>query len=126
TTGCRVGHSVSMGGDTLITQHGDSYSTSSAYALTASDTENVLANNNGKGNFACPALSPDGAFLLSNSGSLSGATSSPSALYSTVDGSSIASTGVNGLGATTPAFSPDGTHVAYNIYAGTSSHQTSL
>jgi hypothetical protein len=126
SSGCRVCHSVSMGGATLITQHGDSYSTSSAYALTASDTENVLANNNGGGNFAWPALYPDGTFLLSNSGSINGGNSSASALYSTVDGTSIASTGLNGLGAMTPTFSPDGTHIAYNFYGGTYSDQTSL
>jgi hypothetical protein len=131
-SGCRVCHSVAAGGSVLITQQGEQPNTgdetSSAYALTAGDTENVLANNNNSGILAWPALYPDGTFLLSNSGPLSGAsTEQPSALYSTTDGSSIASFGLDaGVGALTPAFSPDGTHVAYNFYGGTGSDQTSL
>ena len=123
-SGCRVCHSVAAGGSTLITQQGEQPNTgdgtSSAYALTAGDTETVLANNNNTGILAWPALYPDGTFLFSNSGNLSGAsTSQASALYSTTDGSSIASTGLNGIGGMTPAFSPDGTHVAFNFWGGT-------
>ncbi len=125
-TGCRVCHSVSAGGSTLITEHGDSYSTSSAYALTAGNTENTLASNNGGGALAWPALSPKGDFLLSNSGGLAGGSGGASGLYSTADGTAITSTGLNGLGACTPAFSPDGTHVAYNWQGGTGADGASL
>jgi hypothetical protein len=123
-SGCRVCHSVASGGSVLITQQGGQPTTndgtSSAYTLTsASPTENPLANNNGMGQLAWPGIYPDGTLLISNSGPLSGAsTTNPSALYSTTDGSSIASTGLNGVGALNPAFSPDGTHMAYNFYGG--------
>ena len=59
-TGCRVCHSVSAHGSTLITQHGDDYGTSSSYALTASNAETVPANNNGGGVLAWPGLYPTG------------------------------------------------------------------
>jgi hypothetical protein len=125
-TGCRVCHSVASGGSTLVTEHGDSYPTSSGYALTNGNTENSFANNNGNGLLAWPALSPKGDFLLSNSGGIAGGSGTASALYSTTDGSAIASTGLSGLGALTPAFSPDGTHVAYNWQSGTGADQASL
>jgi hypothetical protein len=121
--GCRVCHAVAAGGSTLVTQQGNANDyTSAVYTLTSPDaggSETVPANNNGSSLLAWPAIYPDGTMLFSNCGPLSGAGStSPSSLYSTSDGSSIASTGLNGIGGLTPAFSPDGTHVAFNMYTG--------
>ena len=47
---------------TLVTQHGDNYAQSSAYALTRGNAETVMAPANGQ--FAFPAISPDGTLPL--------------------------------------------------------------
>ena len=111
-TECRVCHSVAAGGSVLITQQGESanYQTSSTYALTGGNTETTVANNNSSGRFTYPAVSPDGNLIFSHE--------SPSKLYG-IDGTPVA--GVTGiptsLSAYTPAFSPDGAHVAFNSNA---------
>jgi hypothetical protein len=123
---CRVCHSVAAGGGTLITEHGDSYPTSSAYDLkTLVETPMVPA---AEGIFAWPALYPDGSFLFSNESPISGGSSTtPSGLYAVPGGTAIASTGLpSGLGAACPVFSPDGTHLAFNFWAGTGADQVSL
>jgi hypothetical protein len=119
---CRVCHSVAAGGSQLITEHGDDYQQSSAYAL-ATDTETVMPplpeGSATVGTYAFPAIYPDGTFLLANGGPLPGVTPpATSGLYSIPSGTAIASSGLpaNFLAAT-PAFSPDGTHVAYNAYS---------
>ena len=114
---CRVCHSVAAGGSTLLTQHGDNYQETSAYALAASPvTETVMAPANGT--FAFPGIYPDGTFLMNNTGALPGVTPpATSGLYSVPGGAAIASAGLPaGFGAATPSFSPDGKHVAYNNY----------
>ncbi len=120
-SGCRVCHSVAAQGATLVTQHGDDYSESSAYALTAGNTETPMTSTTSL--FAFAAISPDGTFLFNNTGPLPGlyAPGPPtaSALYSIPSGAAIAATNLPaGLAAATPVFSPDGTHIAYGDYGG--------
>ena len=115
---CRVCHSVSAGGSTLITQQGNNDNISSAYALTMGNTETTMSPGNAQ--FAFPGIFPDGTFLLGNTGPLPGI-SPPSAslLYSIPSGTARATTGLPaGFSAATPAFSPDGSHIAYNEYGG--------
>jgi len=115
-TGCRVCHSVAAQGSTLVTQHGENYAQSSAYALTSGNAETVMMPANGA--FAFAAISPDGTFLFSNAGPLPGVgPPATSGLYGIPSGNAIASTGLpSGLGAATPVFSPDAQHVAFNDY----------
>jgi hypothetical protein len=123
-TECRVCHSVAAGGSTLVTQQGSDYSESSAYNLT---TLAETAMSPADGTFAWPALFPDGTFLFSNSSPILGATTAASNLYTVPGGTVIPSTGLPaGLGGACPAFSPDGTHLAFNFYAGTGADQKSL
>jgi hypothetical protein len=114
---CRVCHSVAAQGATLVTQHGDNYEVSSAYALTSGNAETAMPATNGQ--FAFAAISPDGTFLFSNAANMP-ATSCPgtSGLFSIPSGAPIAATGLpSGLAAATPVFSPDGIHIAFNDYS---------
>ncbi len=114
---CRVCHSVAAQGATLITQHGDAYNASSAYALTAANAETAMPTAH---NFGFAAISPDGTFLLTNGGgSLPATTADPtSGLFTVPAGTAIPSTGLpSGFAAATPSFSPDGKHVAFNYFS---------
>jgi hypothetical protein len=105
-TKCRVCHSVSANGSTLVTQHGDDTNVTSSYALTNGNTETTVPNQNSGGRFQYPALYPDGTLMFTHE--------SPSALYD-MTGATVAATGLTGVNAFLPAFSPDGTHVAFNV-----------
>lgn len=103
---CRVCHSVSAKGSSLVVQHGDSYGVSSSYDLLPNGSvEHVLATG-----ATFPALAPDGNSLLSPSGQIvplpTGAPVVPTGL------SSVATS----LG--TPSFSPDGKKAVFNPMAG--------
>jgi hypothetical protein len=120
---CRVCHSVAAGGSTLITEHGDDYQQSSAYALAAGNAETVMpplpTGTATVGTFAFPAISPDGTFLFANAGPLPGvAPPATSGLFSVPSGAPITATGLPaGLAAATPSFSPDAKHIAFNAYS---------
>jgi hypothetical protein len=127
-TECRVCHSVAAGGGTLVTQWGGSANdwTSSAYDL---ETLAETPMSPSAGTFAWPALYPDGTFLFSNeSPALGGESTTSSNLYTVgATPAVIPSTGLpTGLGAACPVFSPDGTHLAFNFWAGTGADQLSL
>jgi hypothetical protein len=115
-TGCRVCHSVAAQGATLVTQHGDNYGVSSAYALTAANAQTVMTG--AAGQFAFPGISPDGTFLISGAAPMPATPSqSTSGLFAIPAGTAIASTGLPaGFGAGTPVFSPDAKHIAFNDY----------
>jgi hypothetical protein len=106
---CRVCHSVSANGSVLVTQHGEGgYATSAMYDLKNGNVESTV----GTGPRSFPAIYPDGTFLLSNS-------STSSLLIDLRPGNlgkPITATG-GGFAGFTPAFSPDGTHVAYDDHA---------
>jgi hypothetical protein len=115
---CRVCHSVAAGGSHLLTQHGDNYNETSSYDLTTSGyTETVMPT--GTGEFAFPAIFPDGTFLLTNTGGLPGVgPPATSTLFSIPAGAAITAHGLpdGGVSAATPSFSPNGKHVAFNDY----------
>jgi len=119
TSGCRVCHSVSADGSRLVTEHGDNYDTSSWYDLKNGYAETTM-NPQGTGQFAWPAMFPDGSMLLADGAPLSGSGGYAAQLFSVQTGAAVASTGLPaGLKAGAPVFSPDGTHVAFNFYGGT-------
>lgn len=100
---CRVCHSVSANGASLIAQHGDSTSVSSHYAISPTGAVEAATYNS-----QYPAIAPDGASALS-----------PDAKLFSLPGSTVVTTtgltGFTNLG--TPAFSPDGKAVAFNPMA---------
>ncbi len=117
--GCRVCHVVASGGSTLIAQHGDNYALTSAYDLLNGNAETVLSSS---GNlFGWAGLSADGKLAMSNTGDLAASTSA-SQLYAFPPASTtpLTVTGIPAnLKAGTPAFSPDGKHVAFDFLGGT-------
>jgi hypothetical protein len=131
-SGCRVCHTVSANGQSLVTQasnaSADDYSVSVAIHL-ANDTTGGAGTQVGT-NLTFPALYKDGSLVLSSAGGF-GYTQSTSALYSLPSGNTVS--GVTGLGtpssplqATLPAFSPDGKHLSFNFWAGTLASGTTM
>jgi hypothetical protein len=122
--GCRVCHTVAANGQSLVTQ------ASNADALDYTQTVAInLANDTTAGagtplatpNLAFPALYKDGSLILSQGGlTYEGFTGGATHLYT---GTGNPVTGVTGLPtnfrAALPSFSPDGAHVSFNFWAGT-------
>jgi hypothetical protein len=144
--GCRVCHTASADGSTLVTNYHNPSRNSARYLLGTdppaggSDfTDAIAPYPNNKGIYAWPAIYPDGSFLFSNSGpgpdysgtappgGLEGSadTSAQNRLYSLAAATlgrdiSPGTTGYPaGLRAATPVFSPVGNRLAFNHYAGT-------
>jgi hypothetical protein len=122
-TGCRVCHTVSADGKSLLTQastaNAGDYS-NTVYVNLANDTTNGAGTSLATRNLAFPALYKDGTLLLSGSGGMINGDSA-SRLYAVPAGTPVA--GVTGLPAnlqaTLPAFSPDGKHASFNFWSGT-------
>jgi hypothetical protein len=121
-TGCRVCHTVSADGKSLVTQasnfNASDYSRTVAINL-ANDTTAGAGTSLATTNLAFPALYKDGSLLLSSAGGMiNGDTATR--LYSTPAGTPV--TGVTGLPvnlrAALPAFSPDGKHASFNFWGG--------
>ncbi|HEX8792525.1 MAG TPA: hypothetical protein VF765_16370 [Polyangiaceae bacterium] len=113
TAQCRVCHSVAAGGSRLVVQHGDSYSTSSAYDLKPTgNVETVMTHD-----ATFPGMYADGSMALTEGGQLLPLPNDATPL--TVAGLSSVTTDLG-----TPAFSPDGKHVVMNPMAGSSTVTT--
>ncbi len=121
---CRVCHSVSADGSTMITQQGNfqnTYDLTSAYDLRQSNRENTPTT--GRRNFTWATLSPDGKYLFSDTRSGGG----QSGLFELPSWKEVTTTGYpSGLGGATPAFSPDGKHIAFNLFDGQGSDRRTL
>jgi hypothetical protein len=125
-TGCRVCHTASANGSTLVTQasdlQADSYSESVYLSLT-NDTTAGAGTPLTTSNLAFPAIYPDGSLLFSNAAVMNidlipG--DGTSKLYSLPGGAPIAAAGLPAnFAAGVPSFSPDGKHVSFNFWGGT-------
>ena len=122
-SGCRVCHSVSANGGTLMTQHGENYYLPSFYDLTMGNAETTASTTG----FSFSALSPDGTMVFTGSGIARTDYDLPAFLASVPTGTTIMTTGLPiGFKATSPAFSPDGTHIAFNFHGGPGADSRSL
>ena len=116
---CRVCHTVAVEGNKLFVQHGDDYNASSAYDLGAGFTETAMgAANDYK--FGWAGLYPDGSMAMNNGVPFATRVLPQTVMLDTATGAEIPSTGLAGFvtHAGFPAFSPDGKHVAFMLYAG--------
>lgn len=122
-SGCRVCHTVSGDGSTMIVQQSDNL-VSSKYSLTNMNQETVYPEaDNGK--FGWAALSPDGSIALGNAGppgntAANTASLTTTALYRVSDGANLMANGLSEFvtRAATPVFSVDGRRVAFNFDGG--------
>jgi hypothetical protein len=129
-TGCRVCHTASADGTTLVTQASSADANSYAgtvYVNLANDTTAGAGTPIATSNLAFPALYRDGSLLFSNAAVMNGPADAnlipgdgTSKLYSLPAGTLVP--GVTGLppnfAAGLPSFSPDGKHVSFNFYGG--------
>ena len=120
-TGCRACHVVSADGARLLVQQGDNqevYAASSAYDLRNGYAETPLTGFNNT--FGWAGLSPNGSTAFTNNANLA-ASANTSQLFSfpPTTNTPLAATGITNLEAGTPAFSPDGKHVAFEFIGGT-------
>jgi hypothetical protein len=112
-TGCgNVCHAASADGSTLVAAVQIS-STSASYDL-KNGAELIFGNQTPS--FTYGGLYPDGSFLISATDYRAWAPIAPSGLFDTQTGASIAAPGWDGVIKRdgTPAFSPDGQHIAFN------------
>jgi hypothetical protein len=125
--GCRVCHTVSADGQSLVTQtsnaNASSYTTT-VYVNLGNDTTDGGGAPLATGNLAFPALYKDGSLLLSSSGGMINGDSA-SRLYSVPVGTTLPTTGVPAdFQAALPAFSPDGKHTSFNFWGGSLTNGT--
>ena len=116
---CRVCHSVASRGARMIVQHGDDYPRSSSYDLLNGNAEQAYDQNTSS-LLGWIGMTPDGALGLGNTTTLGYDGPPTTQLYDLSDGSVVPSTGLTDFVelAGFPAFSHDGTRVAFNFGSG--------
>lgn len=118
-SGCRVCHSVSANGSRMIVQQGVNYEASSDIDLQNGYTDTDTGTN---GTLGWVGLSPDGALGISSGLPMTHSYTADvdTALYDMTTGQEIPSTGLEGFvtRAGLPAFSLDGSMVAFNLFRG--------
>lgn len=114
---CRVCHSVSSDGSRMTVQHGDDYSATSSYDLLDGNTETVYAL---RSQLAWIGMTPDGAFGLANGEPLAVGGNPQTRLYDMDTEQEVPTRGLTEFvrEAAFPAFSHDGTRVAFNFFSG--------
>jgi hypothetical protein len=119
--GCRVCHVVAGDGSHLIVEHGNDYSITSSYDLKNANAETVLTGNDGI--FGWAGLSTDSSLALTNAAQLAADNPTQSNLFTLPPAMGATPAMVTGipadLQAGAPAFSPDDTHVAFELMGGT-------
>jgi hypothetical protein len=103
----------------MVVQHGDDYTASSTYDLKNGNTESTPYQNDTVG---WTGLYPDGTLGLSDNVDVGGPNQvgPNAALYDMTTGAIVPSTGLAPFASSIglPSFSPDGTHVAFSLFAG--------
>lgn len=121
--GCRVCHSVSADGSRMVVQHGDEYEQSSSYDLKNGYQESSYPTSD---DFKFVGLTPDGKLGLTSQVDYPYDNDHSTGLYDMQTGSLLNAIGLSSFvtSAGFPAFSPDGTKVAFNFWAGPGDSKT--
>lgn len=114
--GCTACHAVSANGHTLLI--GGDVDTSN-YDL-VNDTTMMSLPSVGKAvrNWAMPAISPDGKYVVENNAPLPGPPGGSDGLYDAVTGQRVPNSGLDGAWLDMPAFGPAGTKLAFVDHGG--------
>ncbi len=129
-TKCIACHTVSADGSTLFAQDasepGDDYSNGSSFdlknggATIANYQNNAPDGTTNNRKFLWSGLAKDGTYALQSVGETQEAYAGPEGVYRRDTGNSVAATGLGKIEeAVTPAFSPDGSKVAFDYWTGT-------
>ena len=110
-TGCTACHTVSANGQTLVIGGDDPTST---YDL-LNDVTSLRLGDVGKAvrNWAMPAISPDGVWLVENNAALPGPPGGADGIWETHTGTKLTGTQLDGVLLDMPAFGPKGHKLAY-------------
>jgi hypothetical protein len=115
-TACTACHTVSADGQTLVIGGDDA---ASNYNL-LNDTVTLQLGSVGKPvrNWAMPAVSPDGKFVVENNAPLPGPPGGSDGLWDAATGMKLAGSGLDGVLLDMPAFGPKGHKLAYVDHGG--------
>lgn len=128
SSACHVCHTVSADGSTIVMQ-GPSYKNQDPPTLdrttvfslqTQQQTAYYADGTTNQDKFDWAGVYPDGSMAVANSGDGFHAYTGNSDLFKVADGTTIPSTGFEGVvtQAVTPSFSPDGRHLAFSFLGG--------
>lgn len=113
---CTACHTVSANGSTMLIGGDVSWNT---YDLLADAPTFGLTTPKAVRNWAMPAVSPNGAWVVENNAPLPGPPGGADGLWDTATGMKLAGSGLDGVFLDTPAFSPSGHLLAYADHGGT-------
>lgn len=114
-TGCSTCHTVSADGSTLVL--GGDINVSTFDLLTNTMTMSLGSVGKPVRNWAMPAVSPDGTVVVENNAPLPGPPGGSDAMWDAKTGVKLANTGLDGVFLDMPAFSPEGSKLAFVDHA---------
>jgi hypothetical protein len=114
-TGCTACHVVSADGHTMVI--GGDVSTSTYDLLTDTTTLGLGSVGKPVRNWAMPALSPNGQFLVENNAPLPGPPGGADGMWNAQTGQKLTGSGLDGVLLDMPAFGPDANKLAYTGHA---------
>ena len=109
--GCSTCHTVSGNGATMII--GGDVTTSTFDLITNTPVLDLPNVGKANRNWAMPAVSPNGKFVVENNAPLPGPPGGSDGMFDALTGQKIAGTGLDGIFLDMPAFGPSGKHLTY-------------